>query len=154
FQAIFCIDEREESIRRHIEELAADAVTYGIAGFYFVDMYYRGASDAHFVPLCPAVMRPGRWVVERVVASQAQEHERRARTRRALGRASHQLHVGSRTFALGALVSAALGVLATIPLIARTLFPRLTARIRQLFGRFVQAPPLTRLMLERTEPEP
>src|SRR5262249_26680253 len=65
-----------------------------------------------------------------------------------------QLHVGSRTFALGALVSAALGVLATIPLIARTLFPRLTARIRQLFGRFVQAPPLTRLMLERTEPEP
>src|SRR5207302_10998280 len=47
FQAIFCIDEREESLRRHVEEVCPAAVTYGIAGFYFVDMYYRGAADAH-----------------------------------------------------------------------------------------------------------
>jgi uncharacterized protein len=53
FQALFCIDEREESLRRHIEELIPDAVTYSIAGFYFVDMYYRGAADAHFVPCVP-----------------------------------------------------------------------------------------------------
>jgi uncharacterized protein YbcC (UPF0753/DUF2309 family) len=154
FQAMFCIDEREESIRRHLEELAPEAVTFGIAGFYFIDMYYRAATDAHFVPLCPAVMRPGRWVVEQVGASLEGEHERRARTRRALGLASHHLHVGSRTFALGALVSAVGGVLATAPLVARTLFPRLTARIRKSFGRIVQAPPLTRLRLERSEPTP
>src|SRR5262249_1491573 len=30
FQATFCIDEREESLRRHVEELAPDAVTFGI----------------------------------------------------------------------------------------------------------------------------
>jgi uncharacterized protein YbcC (UPF0753/DUF2309 family) len=154
FQAMFCIDEREESIRRHIEELAPDAVTYGIAGFYFLPMYYRGASDAHFVPLCPAVIQPGHWVAERVVESQEETHQRRARTRRALGKASHRFHAGSRAFALGALLSAAVGVLAAIPLIARTLFPRLTARIRSLFGRFVQAPPLTRLQLERSDPAP
>jgi uncharacterized protein YbcC (UPF0753/DUF2309 family) len=152
FQAMFCIDEREESIRRHLEELAPDAVTFSIAGFYFIDMYYRGAADAHFVPLCPAVMRPKHWVVERVADGQAQAHQRRARTRRALGIASHQVHVGSRTFALGAFLSAAVGVLATAPLVARTFFPRLAARIRQLFGRFVQAPPLTRLEVERREP--
>src|SRR5262249_49979908 len=50
FQAVFCIDEREESIRRHLEELAPGGATFGIAGFYFVPMYYRGADDAHFVP--------------------------------------------------------------------------------------------------------
>ena len=61
FQAVFCIDEREESMRRHLEELAPDAATFGIAGFYFLDMYYRGAEDAHFVPLCPAVRRCSRW---------------------------------------------------------------------------------------------
>jgi uncharacterized protein YbcC (UPF0753/DUF2309 family) len=152
FQAMFCIDERAESLRRHVEELAPDAVTLGIAGFYFVDMYYRGAADAHFVPLCPAVMRPGHWVVEEVLGEQAEEHQRRARTRRALGLASRQVHVASRTFALGALVSAAVGVAATAPLVARTLFPRLTARIRRALGRFVQAPPQTRLRLERCEP--
>jgi uncharacterized protein YbcC (UPF0753/DUF2309 family) len=154
FLAMFCIDEREESLRRHVEELAPDAVTYGIAGFYFVDMYYRGADDAHFVPLCPAVMRPAHWVVERAVDSQEAEHLRRVRARRALGAAAHQIHLGSRSFALGALLSAAVGVLATAPLVARTLFPRLTANLRRALGRFVGAPPLTRLHLERHEPDP
>ena len=66
FQAMFCIDEREESLRRHVEEVAPNAVTFSIAGFYFVDMYYKGLEDAHFTPLCPPVMRPGHWVVETV----------------------------------------------------------------------------------------
>jgi uncharacterized protein YbcC (UPF0753/DUF2309 family) len=154
FQALFCIDERAESIRRHIEELAPDAVTFGIAGFYFVDMYFRGAADAHFVPLCPAVMRPARWVVEEAAGGLAEDHRRWARMRRAFGLASRQVHVGSRTFAVGALLSAAVGVLATAPLVARTLFPRLTAQLRKLFGRIMAAPPATHLHLERTQPAP
>jgi uncharacterized protein YbcC (UPF0753/DUF2309 family) len=154
FQAVFCIDEREESVRRHIEELAPDAATFSIAGFYFLAMYYRGAADAHFVPLCPAVMRPEHWVAEQVVESHEESHQRRARTRRALGLASHQFHVGSRSFALGALLTAAVGVLATIPLVAWTLFPWLSARLRKRFGRLVQAPPSTRLQLERAGAEP
>jgi uncharacterized protein YbcC (UPF0753/DUF2309 family) len=83
--------------------------------------------------------------------SLAPAHERRAKTRRALGLASHQFHIGSRTFALGALLSAAVGVLATAPLIARTLFPRLTARIRQAMGQMVVTPPKTRLQIERSD---
>jgi hypothetical protein len=152
FQAMFCLDEREESIRRHLEELAPNAVTFGIAGFYFVPIYYRGAADAHFVPLCPPVIRPRHWVVERVVEDLEATPERRAQTRRVLGLASHLFHVGSRTFALGTLLSAAVGVLASVPLIARTLFPRLTAKMGRRFGRMVLAPPLTRLQLERSEP--
>src|SRR5439155_9663655 len=145
FQAMFCIDEREESMRRHLEELAPDAVTFGIAGFYFIDMYYRGATDAHFVPLCPAVIQPRHWVAEKVVERLEDAQQRRARTRRALGRATHQLHVGSRSFASGAFLSAAVGVLASIPLIARTLFPRLTARLRKALGRMVLDPLPTEL---------
>ncbi len=153
FQAVFCIDEREESLRRHLEELAPDAETFGIAGFFFIPMYYRGAADAHYVPLCPAVMRPQYWVTERAVEDVPGTDLRRVQTRRALGLASHRLHVGSRSFALGALLAAAVGVLASIPLITRTLFPRLAARIRKRFGRIVD-PPLTRLRLERAEPTP
>jgi uncharacterized protein YbcC (UPF0753/DUF2309 family) len=154
FQAIFCIDEREESLRRHIEEVAPDVITFGIAGFYFVPMYYRGATDAHFVPLCPAVLRPQHWVVEEVFESAEEAHQRHARRRRALGLLSHGFHVASRSFVLGALLSAAGGVLASIPLIAWTLLPRLTARLRRRVSRFVQAPRQTRLRLERDEPIP
>jgi len=155
FQALFCIDDREESLRRHVEELAPDAVTYGIAGFYFVSMYYRGAADAHFVPLCPIVVQPQHWVVEQAAhAPAAAALPHRTQARRALGLASHQVHVGTRTFARGALLSAAVGVLASIPLVARTLYPRLTARLRSALRRMVLDPRPTRLQLERREPTP
>ncbi len=78
FQAVFCIDEREESIRRHLEEVAPDASTFATAGFYSVAMYFRGAADAHFVPLCPPVVVPQHWVAETVCESHAGAFERRA----------------------------------------------------------------------------
>jgi uncharacterized protein YbcC (UPF0753/DUF2309 family) len=46
------------------------------------------------------------------------------------------------------------GVLAGFPLVARILFPRLTAQIRRVFGRIVQSPPHTRLRLERRDATP
>ncbi len=158
FQIVCCLDEREESFRRHLEEIAPDVETFATAGFFGAAIYYRGAADAHFVPLCPIVIHPQHWVVEEVVTTHAETHRRRAQTRRALGTASHGLHVGSRTFLGGAVLAAGLGVLASIPLVARVLFPRLTARIRSLAGRLVSPPRDTQLQIERTQaaagPEP
>ena len=130
FQVICCIDEREESFRRHLEEIAPEVETFGAAGFFSVAMYYRGAADAHFVPLCPAIIRPQHWVVEEVADEGDKAHRMKALTRRVLGTASHQFHVGSRSFALGAFLTGAVGSLASFPLVARILFPRVTAQIR------------------------
>ncbi len=154
FQVCCCLDEREESFRRHLEEIEPAVETFGAAGFYSVAMYYRGAADANFVPLCPVVIRPQHWVTEEVGDRSDEVNRRRARTRKALGTASLQFHLGSRTFAVGALLTGAVGVLASVPLITRILFPRLTARVRGHFRRIVETPPDTRLRLERTQPDP
>lgn len=154
FQVMCCLDEREESFRRHLEEIASDVETFGVAGFYGVPMYYRGAADAHHVPLCPIVIRPQHWIDETVHEHANVVHSSRAKTRRALGLATHQVHLGSQTFAGGAILAAGFGALASIPLVARVLFPRLTAKIIQRFHRFVQPPDETQLTLERTENPP
>ena len=154
FQAVFCLDAREESFRRHMEEIAPDVETFSTAGFYSIPMYYKGISDAHYVPLCPVVIRPQHWVVENAVDRLEGSSRQRAKARRLLGNATHQFHVGSRGFAGGAILAAVFGVLASIPLLARILFPRLTAMIRRSASGMVRAPHLTELRLERTSPTP
>jgi len=154
FQTMNCLDEREESFRRHLEEIAPDVETFAAAGFYNVAMYYRGTADAYFVPLCPIVLTPRHWVREQVCDGYEHAHQWQERTRRTLGGALHHFRIGTRSFVLGALLSAGLGVLASIPLIAAVLLPRLSARIRRMFGRVVTPTALTKLRLERTEAVP
>jgi uncharacterized protein YbcC (UPF0753/DUF2309 family) len=153
FQVSCCLDEREESFRRHLEEIAPQVETFGAAGFYSVPIYYRGAGDAHFTPLCPVVVRPQHWVTEEVDQQHAEAHEWRARTRRALGTATHNLHRGSRTIGSGTLLTSIGGVFATFPLVARILFPRIAARIHRQLVNIVEPPSSTRLKIERSEAE-
>ncbi|MEZ4452453.1 MAG: DUF2309 domain-containing protein [Nannocystaceae bacterium] len=151
YQAVFCIDEREESIRRHLEEVDPGAETFGTAGFFGVAMYYRGVEDAHPVPLCPIAIRPTHEVEEVVAAGAARSAERRARSRAVVGRLSRGFDVGTRTFARGTLLTAALGVLAVVPLVFRVLFPRFTSRVRRRGEELWRAPEDTRLQIERRD---
>jgi len=63
-QAIFCIDDRECSIRRHLEELDPGIETFGAAGFFGIEFFYKGIKDIYPVAQCPAVMSPKHLVVE------------------------------------------------------------------------------------------
>ncbi|TMA71606.1 MAG: DUF2309 domain-containing protein, partial [Deltaproteobacteria bacterium] len=151
FQTVHCIDEREESLRRHLEELEPACETLGTAGFFGIAMYYRGIGDPHPTPLCPIAIRPAH-EVEEVVAEGLHDRERRRRARRRwLGLVTYETQLGSRTFARGAVLSFALGLGAAVPLIFRVLLPRWTARLRRRAASLVRAPQRSRLLLERSE---
>ncbi len=152
FQVVCCLDEREESFRRHLEEVDPTCETFGVAGFFGVAMYYRGVADAHFRPLCPINIKPSHYVQEEPTHSFEDAGRLQAEARRQLGRLSHRVHVGTQTF-VGGLLTGMLGSLATIPLLMRVLLPRRAAQIRRFLGRMV-TPPVTQLHLLRTRPAP
>ena len=58
FQAIFCIDEREDSIRRHIEAVDKNAETFGAPGFFGVEFYFQQQGSKFYDKLCPAPVTP------------------------------------------------------------------------------------------------
>lgn len=153
FQIVCCIDDREESFRRHIEEIDPASETFGAAGFFAVVINYRGATDAYYKPLCPVIVTPEHFVTENVGYTFEGVNQQRATSRQQLGKFTLRVHAGSRTF-LGGIFTGLFGSLATAPLVARVLFPWLTARIRSLFGQLLQPPPVTQLQLERYKEEP
>lgn len=59
FQAFFCIDDRECSLRRHLEALDADCATFGTPGFFQIDAMYQPEGGKFMTKICPAPMQPG-----------------------------------------------------------------------------------------------
>jgi len=57
-QAIFCIDEREDSIRRHVEAVDKNAETFGAPGFFGVEFFFQQQGSKFYDKLCPAPVTP------------------------------------------------------------------------------------------------
>lgn len=127
FQVAFCIDDREESFRRHLEETASDVQTLGVAGFFGLAVEWRGLDEARYAASCPVAVRPAHRVVELPRPGDEVHAARRRRRRAVWGACERWLHHSTRSW--GAVVWApALGALAGVPLLLQVLFPRLTAR--------------------------
>jgi uncharacterized protein YbcC (UPF0753/DUF2309 family) len=153
FQAIFCLDEREESFRRHLEEVEPACETFGTAGFFSVAMYHQAVSDAHPRPLCPVGIRPDHYVAEKESGSDGLRERSRRLHRRAAGFLGYNVHLGSRLPVRGAVLMTTFGWLALIPLVLRVVFPWLFSRWSRVQETTV-SPVRTRLQLEREEVAP
>ena len=57
-QGIFCIDDRECSIRRYIEEGHPGVQTFGTAGFFGVEFYFQPFGSTFRTKVCPAPVTP------------------------------------------------------------------------------------------------
>ncbi|MBL7742932.1 MAG: DUF2309 domain-containing protein [Chitinophagaceae bacterium] len=73
FQAIFCIDEREDSIRRHIEAVDKNCETFGAPGFFGVEFYFQQQGSKFYDKLCPAPVTPKYLIKESEAGSPRQD---------------------------------------------------------------------------------
>lgn len=74
FQAMFCIDERECSIRRHIESVDKNCETFGTPGFFSVEFYFQAHDAKFYDKLCPAPVTPG-YLVREFDVSEKRKHD-------------------------------------------------------------------------------
>ncbi|TDQ18591.1 hypothetical protein DFQ04_0394 [Algoriphagus boseongensis] len=58
FQAMFCIDDRECSTRRHLEYVDPECATYGTPGFFSVEFYFQPEFGKFYTKSCPAPVTP------------------------------------------------------------------------------------------------
>jgi len=146
-QLVFCIDEREESYRRQLEELEPRINTYGYAGHFDVMMRFEGHGAPYPIPLCPPIVTPKHRVREVPAGEDGLARRRR------LGAVNHRRRIATRTLVRGSLMSLA-GLASALPLIARTLFPRAADRVASA-SRNVLAPEVpTQLELTRADDAP
>jgi len=64
FQAVFCIDDREGSIRRHLESTDRNCQTFGAPGHFGVAAYFQPYGAKFFDKICPVPVTPKHLIKE------------------------------------------------------------------------------------------
>ena len=122
FQAIFCIDDREYSLRTHIESLDPDCETLGAPGFFGVEFYFSPAHAKFYDKLCPAPVDP-KYLIKEIPKNDAREHAKEVM----YTKHSHKL-------VRGFLLSYILGIPALGKLIANLINPSMSPAIADAFA--------------------
>ena len=158
-QLVFCMDDREESFRRHLEEINPRIETFGAAAFFNLSINWRGLDDEKVTKLCPVVVTPSHEIQETADKESAQllvKHKQRYRLRTGIGNLlNHEIRRNLLSSTLGLMLSAPMALLS---LTAKTLFPYksglIAARLRQSFDPAVPTRLITTAADESGEASP
>lgn len=122
FQAIFCIDDREYSLRTHVEQLDPKSETLGSPGFFGVEFYFQPAHAKFYDKLCPAPVVPN-YLVKEVETGEHTAHGKEI----IYSKHSHRLM-------RGLLASYLLGIPALGKLVANLVNPTMSPAIADAFS--------------------
>lgn len=75
FQGIFCIDDRECSFRRYLENLDPHCETFGTPGFFGVETFFQPENGKFYTKVCPAPITPKYLIKEYDAASSKQKKD-------------------------------------------------------------------------------
>ncbi|HTE09316.1 MAG TPA: DUF2309 domain-containing protein, partial [Chitinophagaceae bacterium] len=120
FQAMFCIDERECSLRRHIESTDPACETFGTPGFFSVEFFFQPENGKFYDKLCPAPVTP-KYLIKEFGVKEKRKHEL------LYTRLTH-------TFFVGYLFTLTLGFLSAIKLLLNIFRPTMSPAISNAFG--------------------
>ncbi|MFN8614015.1 MAG: DUF2309 domain-containing protein [Vulcanimicrobiota bacterium] len=143
-QAFFCIDDRECSLRRHLEEVAPSVQTFAWAGFFGIDCVFQGADDAFPFKHCPVPVQPKHLIREVKPAG----HKPRASWLSRLLQLDSD--PGSQTLVRGMLISQTLGLASALRLAFSIFRPVMSPLTASSLRRVDQE---AELQIERTSEE-
>ena len=154
-QIYFCMDEREESFRRHLEELNPAIETLGVAGFFGIAMNYQGLDAHHVTPLCPVVVTPSHQINEVMQPGQEKHY---ASHRKGLHQAdglAYQLYQNLRRSLLWAYpLVYAFAPLQLLRLLGKSLWPTWQRHLEQAWQRWLVPQVATQLQFIADAPTP
>lgn len=122
FQSIFCIDDREYSLRTYVESLDSRAETFGAPGFFGVEFYFRPTGAKFYDKLCPAPVTP-KYLIKEVPKNDSHAHKKEIM----YSKQSHR-------FVRGFFFSYLLGIPALGKLIANLINPTMSPAIADAFA--------------------
>jgi uncharacterized protein len=120
FQAIFCIDERECSLRRHIENVDTQSETLGCPGFFGVEFYFQPHNGKFYEKLCPAPVTP-KYLIKETGVTDDRKHEL-------------MYTKNTHTFFRGFLTALSLGFMAAYKLVDNIFNPTMSPAISDAFA--------------------
>ena len=127
FQAVFCIDDRECSFRRHLERESSEIETFSYVGFFGIDCYYKAHKKDLLDKLAPLPVTPHHVVLEKVLRK-----EKNVKNRRLLDFASFISLHGANSIFFGFISAYTLGHLSLFRLILSFLHPFKMFKSKQL----------------------
>lgn len=127
-QVVCCIDDREESFRRYLEERNSDYQTFGTAGFFGVDAEFHSLYEKP-APYCPVNVIPTHHVEVRAREGAQDRLMGLQKAKTLQSDVEMFIETKSRSLVRGWLLALG-GVAALIPLSLSTLAPRLMHKFR------------------------
>lgn len=135
FQSMFCIDDREDSLRRHLEEVDPSCQTIGAPGFFGAAIYFQPFGGKFYEKNCPAPVTP-RHLIKEVAKTTSRGQD---------GYHDNRSHTVLRGF----LASLSLGLWASVRLLIHQFRPQMQPDIADAFSHM---DPTGELLIECVDP--